>query len=336
MNKLHEERIIYLDIMKALGIFSIYFLHFGRVGGFGYLFGFYSVSLFFFVSGCAESISKELDTRLYIKKKLRTIVLPYFIFAIASVGINLIKENSFEGSKSYFLQILNGCIRNVFFAPGLWFLTCLFVVCISFFIIRKIKSKIIVIGICLFLYLLAEHGMPHRPTANPSWIWNVDSAAEYLVYYCSGYFLFPYIDNIIKKNKLGIVVIKGCISIVVVSYGVTVFLGKNALYFMSNNEIGALFYPLISNMLIIILYIIGACILQDSRILQEIGQNTLFLCGSELMIKSIIGDGLLSLGIRMEFVTPLSLYVYTLILLIIGIKFFVPLEKLIFKRLHIL
>lgn len=55
-----NKRIEYLDVAKALGIFSIYVLHFGSDGGYGYLFAFYSVALFFFISGCSESMSRQI------------------------------------------------------------------------------------------------------------------------------------------------------------------------------------------------------------------------------------------------------------------------------------
>lgn len=43
-----KRRIYYLDVAKAFGIFAVYFLHLGTVGGHGYSFAFYSVPLFFF------------------------------------------------------------------------------------------------------------------------------------------------------------------------------------------------------------------------------------------------------------------------------------------------
>lgn len=329
-------RIKYLDVAKALGIFSIYFLHFGPAGGYGYLFSFYSVTLFFFISGCSASMSREIGTWSYVKKKLRTIIIPWFIFSLASVGEDLIKNNSYEGIKEQLFHILKGCIRNSFLAPALWFLTCLFVICVVFSVFCKIRVKVLVIGICLSLYLLAEHGMPHRPTSNPSWLWNIDSAAEYLIYYCLGYFLFPYLHRLMEKNEPWVIGMKIGISLLVAIYGMLVFIGHDLLQFMGLFKAGALFYPLFSNMLIIFLYIVAAYILQDIKIFQKIGGCTLFLCGSEFILKNVVKYLIYLLGLNIEFVTPLSVYVYTFILLIIGVQFVVPMEKAVFKRIHIL
>ncbi len=331
-----NKRIGYLDVVKALGIFFIYFAHFGPDGGYGYPFAFYSGALFFFISGASESMSKEIGIYSYFKKKVRTIIVPWLLFALISVVGYSIKNNATDGMREQVFLILKGCIRNTFWAPALWFLTCLFVVCIVFWFLRKIKMKIVVIGICLLLYLLAEHGMPHRPASNPSWFWNIDSAAEYLIYYCLGYYLFPYINQMIKRKDTWAVGIKISISLIVAAYGGAVFIGIDFLQFLGQFKIGALFHPLFSNMLIIILYIAAAYILQDIKILREIGESTLFLCGSEFILKNVVKDFVCLLGLKIEFVTPLSVYAYVFVLLIIGIKFVVPAEKAVFKRMHIL
>lgn len=252
------------------------------------------------------------------------------------MGWVLVKNNSYEGVKNQFFCILKGCIRNTFWAPALWFLTCLFVICIVFWFLRKIKMKIVVIGICLLLYLLAEYGLPNRPVSNPSWVWNIDSAAEYLIYYCLGYFLFPYMNQIIKRKDLWMVIIKTGISLTVTAYGAAVFIGYDFLRFMGQFKIGALLYSLISNFMIIFFYIVIAYVLQDILVLQNIGKNTLFLCGREMILKNSVKYFLYSVGLNIEFVTPLSVYVYTFVLLIIGVRFIVPAEKAVFRRMHIL
>ena len=193
---------------------------------------YYSVALFFFISGCSESTNREMGIWYYVRKKVRTIIIPWFLFSLASVG-GIIKNNSYEGVKEQLFYILKGCIRNSFWAPALWFLTCLFGVCV-FSVLRKIRVKALVIGICLSLYLLAEY------------------------------------------------------------------------------------------------------ILQDIKVFQKIGECTLFLCGSEFILKNAVDDFIYLLGLNTEFVTPLSVYVYTFVLLVIGVQLIVPVEKAVFKRVHIL
>jgi len=59
--RLYKERINYLDVAKFIGIFCIYLGHFGTYAGAAYPFVFtFHVPLFFFLSGCSETMSREV------------------------------------------------------------------------------------------------------------------------------------------------------------------------------------------------------------------------------------------------------------------------------------
>jgi len=55
-----RNRIYWLDVLKALAIFTVYLGHLNLAAGPFYLFVYkYHVPLFFFVSGCLESLNSE-------------------------------------------------------------------------------------------------------------------------------------------------------------------------------------------------------------------------------------------------------------------------------------
>lgn len=331
-----KQRINYLDIAKALGMVAVYFAHYGSQGGYGYAFAFYSIPLFFFISGWTDGMMGEMKTREYLQKKVRMILVPYFIFAVLSIGVHILKINTLEFTKIWGLQVIKGCIRNTFFAGTMWFLSCLFVISFIFAFVRRIQSRAGIIMISILFYLLAAVVLPNRPAYSPSWIWNIDSAMEYISYYAFGYVFSPIIMKIIDSSRKKDVIIKGGAAFAALLYSMAIFLGYDLLGFLSGNRIGMVFHDMFANILVILAWLTISCILQDIKILQEIGKNTLFLCGSEWMIKEGV-DAFFSLfGIEILITTPLSLYILSFVLVVFCVKCIVPIEKKILKRLRIL
>ena len=86
-------------------------------------------------------------------------------------------------------------IRNQIFAPSLWFLPCLFVVTIlyhtvySIFIKYKYKSYL-VLAISIMIYVSTV--LPNNPIVRPNWVFNVDSALYYIIYWQSVQCIFNY------------------------------------------------------------------------------------------------------------------------------------------------
>ena len=68
-------------------------------------------------------------------------------------------------------------------------------------------------------------------------------------------------------------------------------------------------------------------VLENISLFTTIGKDTLYLCGNEFIIKSICSSLVELIGLRLTFNTPLHVYLYTMILLILSIKFLHPLER---------
>lgn len=130
-----KERIAYLDLVKFFGIFLIYIAHFGECSQLLHDFAFaFHVPLFFFVSGCTESLRRTRPGFFtYIKKKAREILIPFFLLvALSAVYQVLFAGDTIPQVKTYLAGALKGCIRNQYYVESLWFLTCLFLTTVFF------------------------------------------------------------------------------------------------------------------------------------------------------------------------------------------------------------
>lgn len=84
--------------------------------------------LFFMISGTLSTKLTDVELLGYIKKKFRTLILPYFTFSIIGGFIN-----GLDVFPSYFLGSIKG---------GLWFLPCLFVFSVMLIVICKVSRRL--------------------------------------------------------------------------------------------------------------------------------------------------------------------------------------------------
>lgn len=129
-----SKRVEWVDIAKLIGMFAIYLGHFGTAAGLSYPFVFsFHVPLFFFISGCVSNYERDCSVKEYLLKKFKRILIPFYGFASLSIIINVVLNDADLGDiKQWLWLVIKGCIRNTFFASGLWFLSCLFVMEIVF------------------------------------------------------------------------------------------------------------------------------------------------------------------------------------------------------------
>lgn len=325
-----KNRIKWIDCAKFLGILAIYLGHFGDVAGKSFVFVFqYHVALFFFLSGCMNTYDKEEKIITFIKKKFKSIMVPFFGFSLLSIIIYILLNNPEYNSILELLTIVcNGNIRNTFFAMGLWFLSCLFLMEIIFKIIKKFNNKLLIFLICLIMFVIAEGFIIPRPIIEPHWLYNLDSVFYYIIFYAIGYIIYPLIVKLFeldtRKKKISFYIL-GIISFF---YAGLVFFEKD--YLRSLLELIPLIRilsPIIRTFILIISNLILAKILENISLFTTIGKDTLYLCGNEFIIKSICSSLVELIGLRLTFNTPLHVYLYTMILLILSIKFLHPLER---------
>ena len=87
LNRGGQNRIEYIDFAKALGMLTIMWGHIviGESTKFVYAF---HIPLFFFLSGmvfCPDRYNNSFP--LFVKRKIQTLILPYFIYSVITWGI---------------------------------------------------------------------------------------------------------------------------------------------------------------------------------------------------------------------------------------------------------
>ncbi|SDP52965.1 acyltransferase family protein [Clostridium gasigenes] len=323
-----NNRYKWIDVLKFLGIFAIYLGHCGEVSGKLYKFVFlYHVPLFFFVSGFFALNNMNMNIREYILKKFRQLIIPYMCFALINIVSFAILENYDISDilpiiKSYALGI-----RNTLRMGSLWFIPCIFIVNIIYFIINKIfKNKYIICIIILMLFIATQTLLSNNPLEEPSWFMNIDSAMYYILYYALGNILFEKIKSFRFKEltlrRKGVFVV---ITIVMFIFtAVTYFMGISAItdflcnkynffnYLYSKNiKVIHPIYLVMSALIIIYINILVAYGLRNIRLFQTIGSNTLVLCGIENVIKIYINTTIIVLGSYINQINPLTCVIYT-------------------------
>ena len=329
------KRIAWIDVLKFIGIISIYFWHLGEGLGRSYEFILlYHVPLFFFVSGCTESLQKQTSFQEYLKKKVKMILVPFFFFAFISMFVVMVYEKcNMELIKLMLKQIVFGGIRNQIFAYSLWFLTCLFVMSLLFQLIKCLKKRSLIFAAGVILYIFAARIMPYKPNMVPILPYNADCALYYIVYYCTGYCVFPKLQEFIEKKGKKQNIVIGVTGIVCGAYAVCLFFGKDWLAVLNYIPVARIFHPFVTALLLIAVNLVVALLLQRCSFLQKIGEETLYLCGSEFLIKTL-AVWMLSLGgIGLEITSPIVGIVYVAVLLLIVHFLLVPVEKKIHNKI---
>lgn len=149
------ERIVWIDLIKVLGMYFIVLGHFFPFGD-KYIYAF-SVPLFFFISGY---LSKYLSLKEFVNKTYKTLLLPLillcFLSQIIDLGIELYNSDSvnIENYIKKWMSILFGNQGENYYYGGLggcWFIYTLILLKILFNVLKKNKLHLIVIICCLLI-----------------------------------------------------------------------------------------------------------------------------------------------------------------------------------------
>ncbi len=218
-------RVRWIDMVKGFGIFLMVI---GHASGLPeniklWIYGFH-MPLFFILSGYTYGMFDEKKFKnkgLYfiVKQKTKSYLKPYFILFF----INLIIQTLFEllkyGGGGYELfKIRNYLVAGLYShdtnmpncAP-LWFLTCLFVAYIFFWIMvnqEKFYKQILVamiyfIILCFVLFIEKKYGIAQLP-------WHIDTALIASIFMLAGNFIYKFSPRISWLNQNIRVVIYIC------------------------------------------------------------------------------------------------------------------------------
>ena len=141
------KRIEYVDIAKGIGMLLVVWAHIlveGPINWFIYVF---HMPLFFYISGMLFAPAKYNTCITLIKKRFHTLLVPYVIYSIVTWIVWATYSILFKAEvDSYWMPLFQTVIAQgsggflVHNVP-LWFVTCLFVVEVTYFYINRIEKK---------------------------------------------------------------------------------------------------------------------------------------------------------------------------------------------------
>lgn len=324
-----KSRISWLDTAKCLGMFMIYLGHFGEASGRGYEFVFnFHVALFVFLSGCSENLTKKRSILGTIKNSAKNIMIPFYFYAMLSTIINVVVNDATIDKATilnYFLLILQGCIRNSFFAPGLWFLSCIFLMKIIFSVLYKFVNKWIILGISVVMFLISICIIDPIPVVTPHGIYNWDSVMYYFLMYAIGFILFPYLEKLLDSTDYRKYAVITIMTVCTVAYSATVYFEHDIFSpFYGTTEISLFSVKQISALLMILATVFISYWLRNIAIMNDLGRDTLNLCGSEWIIKTVLPTLLSIFGINVNLSNPLQTYLYCAVCMYLAYKIVSP------------
>ena len=159
--------------------------------------------LFFLAAGW---VYKEKTVLTDIKRRIQTIVIPYFSFGFLVLIYWQLIERRFRDSDMSFIDSLfglfSGCYDNLDFNIHLWFLPCFFVTVVLFNIIVNLggrRTAYLVSALMSLVYIVIPmHGL----------LWGIDRVFKYIGFYAVGVFIAgKRVKAVKKKVEAGIVAI---------------------------------------------------------------------------------------------------------------------------------
>lgn len=217
-----------------------------------------------------------------------------------------------------------GTIRNTFLAVSLWFLTCLFAVQALFSVIRLIKNRALIFGVSCAVFAAA---LALFSVGDPRLPYNIDSALYYQLFYVIGYVSVDAVNRLLypRKTAGNVGMLLG--GLVLGAYALLFFLGWDVLKGCYGIMVLGSLAEVVSALLLIGFTILAARAMERVEPLQNVGRNTLYLCGSEYILHTLAACAAGLLGLEITISNPTAAILYSAFLLWIGNRWLVPVER---------
>jgi acyltransferase len=283
-----SKRIYWVDNLKVIGILLVMIGHMESINPYlaVYIYSFH-VPLFFFISGFLFHPEKYQGPREFITRKIFTLILPYFFFCIPAYGLLIIIENLIGGKPFSYSSLFNVLfiiihanayyLDSIFNGP-LWFLPCLFLVEIEFYLISFLK-KGIQLAVIVLLFgsgIILGHRFEHLP-------WSFAASLTALLFYYLGFFLQEKIPSLDDYFKPIIIILEVIISLVFFYLNGPIFMvsdnyGNNILYFILSAQAGIIFLTILTTYT------------KPNKLLSYLGANTLIILGLHAPLDRILSS----------------------------------------------
>lgn len=262
------KRISYIDFFKSIGIILMIMGHIGFGNTFDIYIHAFHMPMFFFISGY---LYNNYNFKKFIKKKFKTLIVPYFKYALINLITCLFLIRNFPIGR-FLEKILFFNNNGIPIAGALWFLTSLFFCLIIFYYLTNFINKkyrfLSIVGIVLSEYLL-KLKLPY----------SIDSSIYMLPIMYIG-FIFKNFELNITKNKCFLI----SILLFLCSFPLVIYNGYVNIRLNTYSNV-LLFYLnaiIISYSIFLFAKSFEAC---KSQVLSFIGKNSLlFLCLNQIII----------------------------------------------------
>jgi acyltransferase len=238
--------------------------------------------LFFLISGYVFDSSKYRTLKLLVRKRIRTLIIPYFVFAFLSYlfWLLIVRQLSITGEslKTPALKPLVGIFYsigvngwNIPLDTALWFLTCLFVVEILFWCILKLSNGRLIVALVLLAFSFLGYCdsvlIPYRLP------WSIEVAFTAVVFYGMGYLFRHQLDRLTDFASTKMLYL---LPVIVVS---TCFCFLNTRVDMNGNYYGNPIFFYVSAFAGIVICIVLSKKLPRVQLMNYIGNNTIVVLG---------------------------------------------------------
>ena len=247
----------WLDVLKGIGIVLVTIGHiYSNRTVFNWLYSFH-MPLFFLAAGW---VYKEKPVLTDIKRRIQTIVVPYFSFGLLVLIYWQVIERRFRDSDMSFMDSLfglfSGCYDNLDFDVHLWFLPCFFATVVLFNILANLGGKKIAYIVAALMSLIyVALLMPELP-------WGINRVFKYIGFYAVGVFLTGRETKIVdRKIRTGVVAV--------------VLLILN--FFLSYHNLATGIMWLVTALIGVLALILISQLINQNRVLQYLGRISLVI-----------------------------------------------------------
>lgn len=212
-----REKIEYIDFFRGGGVFLIILQHCGipKIGN--YILAFH-MPLFFVLTGYLfnNNNTGNVPFKKYIIKRFNRLMIPYICFEILnlllSYGVTIISNNHIDiiqAIKSIVLCINNSAYSGI--SLRLWFLPCMFVSSIMFYLINFIIYRVNgmanrwMYGMVSVLFILCSYY--EKKVLNERIPFTLDISLMATAFIALGYSFKDYLDNFIKFEKFKLILL---------------------------------------------------------------------------------------------------------------------------------
>ena len=205
-------RIDYIDWLKGFAILWIVWWHTCHPS---FVNPYYHVPIFFFVSGV---FFKQYPIKDFLCRRVNTIIIPFLFFYLVSyiyrIALHLWDNRTIEGFPWINIFDIFKCMPNgdyLWVNVPIWFLPCLFNVCLLYFFIAKLPKwmrYIYILLVVLFTNTITQISTPFF----------INDALRWTAYYTLGDMMGKELLTIINNKKNVLIIIAICIVIYVIVY----------------------------------------------------------------------------------------------------------------------